>query len=266
MHLSISVVIPTRNRPDDTLRAVKSALTQSLRPIEVIVVDDGSTDQTAFRVRSTYQGLVHTIRHDSPVGANAARNSGVAAARGQLVALLDSDDAFDSTKLEQQAAKLQSQDAPFSVTGWRTDTGQVYVPRRFSRGSLLKSNTLGGASGFMAKRSVLIDNPFDPEMFAVQDWELYLRLSRIGPPAIVEEPLYTYSTKSANRITEHNRRRTLGHFQLYRKHIKSEPDMANAIKRYHRLVQVELARQARPKLFGVDRMRILRRLCLTLNR
>src|SRR5690242_14976762 len=98
---SVSVIIPTYNRARFVGEAVASALAQTLPPLEVIVVDDGSTDDTADVVARLNDPRVVYLRQEN-AGPATARNTGVEAARGDLIALLDSDDRWLPRKLELQ--------------------------------------------------------------------------------------------------------------------------------------------------------------------
>jgi GT2 family glycosyltransferase len=98
----VSVIIPTYNRADLLGRAIKSALEQTITPAEVIVVDDGSTDNTAAVVQA-FGNRVRYMRVPNG-GVSRARNAGIAAATGDWVALLDSDDIWEPSKLETQLA------------------------------------------------------------------------------------------------------------------------------------------------------------------
>ena len=112
----ISVVIPTYNRGALLPRAIASALEQTCSPYEVIVVDDGSTDDTAARCEA-WGDRIRYLRIDN-AGVSAARNAGIAIARGEWIALLDSDDAWVPTKLEVQlAAHAAVPAASWCVTG-----------------------------------------------------------------------------------------------------------------------------------------------------
>ena len=98
----ISVIIPTFNRASYIVEAVESVLTQSYAPVELIVVEDGSTDDT----RQTLMGLsekFHYLRQENS-GVAAARNAGIAIATGSFLAFLDSDDLWLNDKLQQQMA------------------------------------------------------------------------------------------------------------------------------------------------------------------
>src|SRR5262245_15747118 len=101
---SVSVVIPTYNCGRLVTEAVDSVLGQTVPPAEVIVVDDGSQDDTAERL-AAYAGRVRYLRQENQ-GVAAARNCGVAASGGEVVAFLDADDVWHPRKLEFQLAAL----------------------------------------------------------------------------------------------------------------------------------------------------------------
>ena len=98
----VSVVIPTFNRAATIVRAVESVLQQTYRPLELIVVDDGSTDGTS-EVLQAYGKAVVYVRQDN-AGPAAARNRGIRESQGDMVAFLDSDDVWLAAKLERQVA------------------------------------------------------------------------------------------------------------------------------------------------------------------
>ena len=113
---TVSVVIPSYNRADLLEQTVRAALAQTLPPLEVIVVDDGSTDATP-QVCATFVEPVRCIRQENK-GLPAARNTGIRAARGDWVALVDSDDLWPPEKLAVQVAATQAVGAGWSVTGF----------------------------------------------------------------------------------------------------------------------------------------------------
>ncbi len=100
----ISVIIPTYNRATQILGAVMSALAQSLKPFEVLVIDDGSTDQTA-EVLAPVMDQIRYIKSPNG-GVSAARNRGIREAEGEWIAFLDSDDTWVASKLERQWSAL----------------------------------------------------------------------------------------------------------------------------------------------------------------
>jgi len=108
----ISVVIPTYNRTQQTMSAVESAIAQSYTNVEIIVVDDGSTDGSDLIIQQFIQKKsdsgfpIHFIRQSNQ-GASVARNTGISQARGEYIAFLDSDDSWELEKLEDQMRALE---------------------------------------------------------------------------------------------------------------------------------------------------------------
>lgn len=103
----LSVVIPTRNRPQLVCEAIESALSQREGQVEVIVVDDGSTDNTADVIAARFGSRVKFLRHKERRGAGASRNTGIRAARGHLVAFLDDDDLWLPGKLDAEVSVFE---------------------------------------------------------------------------------------------------------------------------------------------------------------
>ena len=102
--MKISVVIPTFNRISLVARAIDSALKQSLNPYEIIVVDDGSDDGTSEMIQNKYKSIKLIQQQNN--GVSAARNNGIKHAKGDWIALLDSDDEWIEKKLENQVDRL----------------------------------------------------------------------------------------------------------------------------------------------------------------
>ena len=115
---TVSVVIPTRNRPGLlTTHALPSALSQRGVDVEVVVVDDGSDEDSRRALEELSTGRVRVVRHEVRVGQARARNSGIAAARGEWIAFLDDDDLWSPDKLQEQLAAAAAVDAEFVYTG-----------------------------------------------------------------------------------------------------------------------------------------------------
>ena len=102
--MKISVIIPTFNRIDLLKRAIDSVLNQSIKPYDIIVVDDGSTDGTSEMIQQKYKSIKLIQQKNS--GVSVARNNGIKNAQGDWIALLDSDDEWKKNKLEEQVNKL----------------------------------------------------------------------------------------------------------------------------------------------------------------
>jgi len=96
----VSVVIPTFNRALMTCRAIQSVFNQSFNNYEIIVVDDGSTDNTSEVIKKKWNGKITYIRYQNNKGGSYARNIGIKKSRGRYIAFLDSDDEWLPLKLE----------------------------------------------------------------------------------------------------------------------------------------------------------------------
>ncbi|MEM9341978.1 MAG: glycosyltransferase [Pseudomonadota bacterium] len=201
---SVSVVIPTFNRAHLITDALSSVLKQEVQPIEVVIVDDGSTDATldVIAAWNTEQaprfGL--TVVEQAHAGGNAARNRGIEAARGAYVAFLDSDDTWYPEKLGKQVNRLKA-DANLGAVycGLReveAETGQVLsVPSHaFPQGDLLSdllvSDVTGPTSTYMVRRRLLVEaGGFDEDLEARQDWDMWIRIAELSKIGCVRETL-----------------------------------------------------------------------------
>lgn len=122
---SISVVIPVRNRPASIVRAVESILSQSVAVLEVIIVDDASSDNTVFVIETLAKSepRIRLIALDQNRGGGFARNVGIDAAKGDLIAFLDSDDLWLPNKLEKQLPLIEVRDDALCFCNLKVDHG-----------------------------------------------------------------------------------------------------------------------------------------------
>ena len=128
----VSVILPTYNRAQLIAQAIQSVLDQTYQDFELIIVDDGSKDETEEVVNSFDDERIRYARHEENKGANAARNTGIAMARGEYIAFQDSDDKWLPEKLERQMRifLITSTDIGVVYTGcWRVEgTQKTYFP------------------------------------------------------------------------------------------------------------------------------------------
>lgn len=227
----VSVVIPTFNRAHCIGRAIASVADQSYPSLEIIVVDDGSTDGTVDRIRSTDcprpLKIIETPRNQ---GAAMARNLGIAAATGEFVAFLDSDDAWHRRKVERQVKLLQKRGPAFGAcyTGIATydERGRLQgVSRATQEGdvhrALLTHNLVGSTSCALVRRRLLLEvGGFTPELRSCQDWDLWIRLAERTRFACAPEFLTILHVEPLGRITSSGRGRLSGHLYMYRTHLE----------------------------------------------
>ena len=207
----VSVVVPTRNRADLLPLTVRSALGQRNVDLELVVVDDGSDDDTVRLVTHVDDPRVRLVRHERPCGVSAARNSGIAAARGRWVALLDDDDVWAPDKLPSQLAAAADAGAGWVYAGdVAVDEGLRILgggpppaPARVLA-ELRRYNAVPGSASSVAVAADVLARAggFDPGLRRAEDWDMWLRLARHGTPAAVARPLVAIRQHLANVIVD----------------------------------------------------------------
>lgn len=192
----ISVIIPTYNRAWTLRAAMDSVLAQEYPSFELLVIDDGSTDETPELLRE-YGSRIRIFRQPNR-GVSAARNRGIAAARGSLIAFLDSDDRWLPGKLAAQAAFFAANpDALICQTEelWVRNGVRVNPRRRHQkRSGIIFEPSLAlclvSPSAVMVRRRLFDEfGLFDESLPACEDYDLWLRVSRKYPVHLIETPL-----------------------------------------------------------------------------
>lgn len=198
-HLGVTVVIPAFNRAELLPRAVRSVLKQAYRPLELIVVDDCSEDRTpAVLAPLAAGGELRVIRHEKNLGVSAARNTGIRAGRGELIAFLDSDDEWLPGKLEAQVDYLAEHPDQVLVQtqerwmrkGRRVNPGQKHLKKS---GDIFIDSValcLISPSAVMLRRSLLDEvGLFDESLPAAEDYDLWLRVLARYPAGLIDREL-----------------------------------------------------------------------------
>jgi len=197
----VSVVIPTYNYGRWVAEAIDSALAQTLPPIEVIVVDDGSTDDTAA-VLAAYGDRIRVIRQRNQ-GPATARNAGIAAARGDVVAFLDADDLWKPRKLELQMARFDAGPSlgfvhcgveTFDADGNTLDVLAGREGRLAADLLRLRTDVVAGPGSSLAVPKAVAEEigGFDATLPRSEDWDFCYRIAARYPIGYVAEPLVRY--------------------------------------------------------------------------
>jgi glycosyltransferase involved in cell wall biosynthesis len=196
----VSVVIPTRNRLPLLETALRGALRQQDVDLEVVVVDDGSTDETASCLAARRDPRLRLLRHASARGVAAARNTGIAHARGEWIAFLDDDDVWSPRKLKTQlgaaagaasfvyaAAVLLDEDGSVVETVLPPDPDELEQ-------LLLERYVLPAGSSNVMARTDLVRRlgGFDERLSVLADWDFWIRLAGNAPGAACAEVLVGY--------------------------------------------------------------------------
>jgi glycosyltransferase involved in cell wall biosynthesis len=192
----VSVIIPTYNRASLVVEAVDSVLAQSFRNLELIVIDDGSTDETGARLAPYGDRLRYDRRERS--GVSAARNRGLELARGEWVAFLDSDDLWQPKKLEVQVNFfVRTPGAEICQTGeiWIRNGRRVNPRRKHAKpsGDIFEPSLelcLVSPSAVMVRKSLFsVVGAFDPLLPACEDYDLWLRIACRRRVFLIDEAL-----------------------------------------------------------------------------
>ena len=214
----VSVVIPTWNRAAWIADAIFSVLDQNYPNLEVIVVDDGSTDETAAVVRR-FGHEVRYVRQENG-GPASARNRGIRTATGEFVAFLDSDDLFETGKLHEQVQYFRRNPEAILVYCWFSivdECGRKRLGRRCNLSGLVADALLArcmqgpiATPTVMVRRSALLESGgFDEGMSLSEDIDLWCRLARLGPIGLIPEVLVRVRRHGANVSRGAGRRRYL---------------------------------------------------------
>lgn len=188
---AVSGVITTYDRPDFLADAVASALSQELPLLELIVVDDCSPGDPTPSL-APFGDRVRYLRLARNGGPSAARNAGVAAAAGTYVAFLDDDDRWLPHKIARQATLLTA-GYEAALCGWRRTGSRrpwVHATAEVTADMLRWGNPFCGTTGLIARRDVLLAEPFDEDLRWGEEWELYVRLARRRALGYVGEVLF----------------------------------------------------------------------------
>jgi glycosyltransferase involved in cell wall biosynthesis len=207
----VSVIVPLFNGEATIQRSLDSVVAQTIKDIEIIAVDDASTDGSGDVVTRWGSGRVTLLRHPQNRGAAAARNTGVAAARGRGIAFLDSDDAWKPDKLARQQSELtQAGDGVAAcATGFdlHRDGRTLPISLNFRppdfRHEILFGCTISPGSTLMVERRIFDEiGGFDEAFRRLEDWDWLLRYSERYQMAFVAEPLAdVYVTASKPSLT-----------------------------------------------------------------
>lgn len=227
MNPLVSVIIPAYNRAALIGESLESVYAQTYEPLEVIVVDDGSTDDLESALSPYLRQGLRLIRHETNKGAPTARNAGIAEAKGEFIAFLDSDDLWEPDKTKQQVRKIveSGPDTALVYSGIRKidqDGKLLGFKNPVKKGSiyldLLANNWIGSTSTALVRASALSRvGGFDATLRSRQDLDLWLRISREFTIDFVADPLVLYRVHT-NRISSNVDSRIQGYESLLSKY------------------------------------------------
>ena len=205
---AVSVIIPTYNRANLVAKAIKSVLSQTYQDFEIIVIDDGSTDNTEEIIRSFKDKRVKYIKkYKENKGSSVARNIGIKVARGKYIALLDSDDEWLPEKLDKQIKVLQSESPEVGVVYsnlcYIDENGKsmnkLRNPKKegYIYEDLFGKNCVGTPSTVLIRKECFHQvGLFDDLLNAMEDWDMWIRIAKYYRFALIKVPLVKYRLHS----------------------------------------------------------------------
>jgi glycosyltransferase involved in cell wall biosynthesis len=199
----VSVVMPTYNRASLLDRAIRSALNQTYNNLEIIVVDDASSDETPDVVKAFQDQRVRYIRHETNRGGSAARNTGIRNATGEFIAFLDDDDEWEPEKTVQQLEAMGRYDVVLCTSNESgRGTSKFDSKTTVNLDDLRRGDfTAGGTGVLMARSAVLKETLFDEILPKYQDWDLFIRLAQKCEIGYLNMRLVRYNEGAHHRIS-----------------------------------------------------------------
>ena len=261
----VAVIVPAYNAArtiEETLRSIRA---QTYRHLEILVVDDGSRDATV-RIAKTHAAEDPRLRiiEQPNGGVAAARNSGILAARGDLIAPVDADDIWAPTKIAHQVNRMRANpDATLCYTWWACidHSGRVtgYGGRHTAHGDALaemcRTNLVGNGSGaMMRKDAVIAAGLYDPGLRArgaqgCEDYKLYLALAAAGDVEVVPEFLTGYRTLP-NNMSSDVAQMCRSHLSVIEEYRAQHPHLSSHLdegrRQFGRWLVMRALRQLRP--------------------
>jgi glycosyltransferase involved in cell wall biosynthesis len=238
-----SVIMPCYNASPYLQQAVDSVLHQSYRQVELIVVDDGSTDDSrniAAHLSTQHPDRI-TVLHTNRQGPYPARNTGLSRAKGEFVAFLDADDYWTSTFLEKLHTALVGNNAALAYCGWQnigaTDrTNEPFVPPDYEDGDklemLLRSASPWPIHAALTRRSVIEQvGGFDTSLATCMDYDLWLRIGASRRILRVPEVLAYYRFHPGGQITSKQWRQAENVWLVKKKFISDSPGLVSHFSR-----------------------------------
>ncbi len=227
-NIKISVIIPIYNRANTLERCLKSVVNQSYPPNEIIVVDDGSTDNSTQIIRQ-FDKKIKIVKLKKNYGAQKARNEGIRNAKNDWIAFIDSDDEWLETKLEKQINSLVTNNCNQDIVihsncyvnnieqndrywGLPLLDGDNVLPQVLLHSAMLFPSIL------TSKKSLIEINYLDENVLAYQEWDTAISLSHRCKFVHINEPLFIYHQKHGKTISENLRNSFTGYWYIINKH------------------------------------------------
>jgi glycosyltransferase involved in cell wall biosynthesis len=241
----LSVVMPTHNRSSRVERAAHSVLEQQGADVELVIVDDASSDGTPeVTDRLAHDKRVRLVRNDHSLGPGGSRNRGIAAARGDLLGFCDDDDTWMPGAAAAVVDRMQEAPEAGVVTSWHQvvhdQTGRVALfrgPVHVKAAQLLWFDLNAVPFGVIRRSKFPDDLAVDADLESCEDWDLWLRCAQTSPISTVPRALYSYHQHAGIRVTRGDSAAVRGRRGFLERHTRS---MTSSCRIYHELVLGQL--------------------------
>lgn len=262
---NVTVVLPCYNGADHLATSVPSVLAQTHTDFQLIIVDDGSTDQTRT-VAEAYSQRDARIRaiSQSNKGLPGARNTGLAASDSRYVSFLDADDTWHPRFLEKLQAELNNAKAAgvaycgwqnFGVSGGR---GEPFIPpdyeNKHKQERLLEGNRWPVHAAMSRRDAIAVSGNFDEELRASEDYDFWLRIALQHPIVRVPEVLAFYHHHGTEQMSADKANIAIHHWKVQLRFLQQNPGVQNALgmRRVRELTLGELTRRGMAAYWAGD--------------
>ena len=234
--------MPTHNRARELGRAASSVLAQHVENLELVIVDDSSSDDTpeVLDRLASQDGRVRVVRTDATVGPCVARNRGLEVAQGELVAFCDDDDAWFPGVGEVVMEFLSAHPDVVAASSWHVvlhaESGGAAVfrgPLEYGHEQLLWQNFVALPFAVVRRNALRFTVSFDPDLPTGEDWDLWLRCSSDGLVRTVPHVGYLYTQHGGSRVTRTAEAQVTGRRNFVAKHGAA---MTGSCRRFHETV------------------------------
>lgn len=237
---TISIIMPCYNAGDNIKYSIASVYEQSFKNFELIVVNDGSTDNSLALLNQLAE-IYPTLRIiDQPnKGAGPARNTGLQAARGKFIAFLDADDSWDPDCLKKlYLAHKANANIAIAYCGWQNlglpaNRCTPYIPPDYEQTDKVETFLSGcpwPIHAALSRRSVIADaNGFDESLTSCMDYDLWLRTASFHKLVLVPEVLAYYHHHEGEQITKNRLRIAINHWRSQMAFLKNHPDISQQL-------------------------------------
>ncbi len=237
----ISVVMPCHNAQETVAESIECVLRQTYPNVELVVVDDGSTDASPSLLAgiAARDARVRVCTQPNR-GAAAARNRALAESRGALLAFLDADDTWDTTCLEKLSAALTAAQADIAYCGWQNTgvagrRGEPFIPPDYAaadRAELFLGGNRWPIHAVLVRAAIVhAAGGFDESLSSCMDYDLWLRIAPFHPVVRVAEVLAFYRHHEGTQITKNRARIALNHQRAQRRFLATHPEVVQRLGR-----------------------------------